>query len=122
MANFLGTPLGNTPEADLSAEERSEISSNPWVEFLRQEFKTPFLSLIKRYLDSTNGKRQKTSESCLADFRAKYPKRFKLIFCLDALVHMVFLIFVLIFVVRGLGMEHEVKGVADYLLSVFNAS
>lgn len=37
-------------------------------------------------------------------------------FHVDALVHSVFLLFVFQFVIRGLGMEQEIKSLFDYIL------
>lgn len=113
----LGDPRGNTPEGELSTEQPIEsTTNNPWIDLLRQEFKAPFLGLLKHYLNTTNSKNKKTLESCLGDFRAKYPKRFKLMFHADALVHSVFLLFVFLFVIRGLGMEREIRSIFDYIL------
>lgn len=91
---------GTKEKAKLDQEQGSPDAS--YLRLLKDEFRTPGLSLLKRYLVSKNGNK-KTEENCINEFAQNHPREFRIIFGIDYILQKIYLLVVLFVVGRGLG-------------------
>lgn len=93
------TEIGNQPIAP------TQQKNGDFLAMMREEFfATPFLFLLKEYLNHSNGSQRKSPETCLAEFRRKHPHAFRTVFLVDSGMKFLYLLVFFIVVVRGLGL------------------
>jgi hypothetical protein len=78
------------------------------LKLLESVFLAPTLSLVQIYLFHSNGSK-KTIENCTLDFRGSHPGAWKVIFLLDFIFRLIYMLIVLLVVFRGLAIGDYIK-------------
>jgi hypothetical protein len=104
-----GTIIPTTANVSENGSNGYNDASN-MLKTLEGAFWTPMLSLLKIYLQASNGTK-KTIENCLLDFRTKHARSYVIFFVMDFVFRLVYMTVLLLVVIRGLG-------IGEYLLSL----
>jgi hypothetical protein len=102
-----GKPAGSV-ETDTLKPEQPVVAAPPpqdaWLLILQNALASPFLTLLKSYLEESNGNPKHNIAQCVSDFRHAHPISFWSFFILDAILKLFYISVAVIIALRGLGL------------------
>lgn len=101
-----GRPAGSVETTALKPEQpvSAPAPQDAWLMVLNNALSSPFLSLLKFYLEESNGNPKHTLAQCVSDFRREHKIMFWVFFTLDALLKLFYISIAVIIALRGLGL------------------
>lgn len=102
-----GRPAGSVDSTSLRPEQPPVVAPPPqdaWLLVLQNALASPFLTLLKFYLEESNGNAKHTLAQCVSDFRREHRIMFWVFFSLDAILKLFYITVAVVIALRGLGL------------------
>jgi|GEM_PF-4335584 len=103
-----GRAAGSVESEALKTEQppQPSVSQDAWLTVLQNVLASPFLSLLKYYLEESNGNPKHTVAQCVSEFRREHPIMFWSFFGFDAVLKLFYVGIAVVIALRGLGLMH----------------
>lgn len=91
-------------KTDVATEQDINGKDNGFINILKEEFvQAPFLSVAETYVKKLNSKTRSIG-NCMSEFKNENKLVFVLLFVFDVVIKAIYLLVILFFVLRGLGL------------------